>query len=209
MPVTLHCVVLLAALASAAAADPAYHVIYVHGKAVEDGGRRPTTGYGVYEYDAILDALQREGFAVSSEQRPSNADPAVFAARVRNEVRKLIDEGADPSDITVIGASKGAVITMLASTLLQEPQVRYVILGNCNDSILERHQPRLSGRVLSIYEATDTFGQSCHRFFERAGNLTEHDEIKLTLGIGHSFLYTPNPAWLKPAAEWIRRASAP
>ena len=36
-----------AAIALNAAAD-VQHVIYVHGKAVEDGGRRPTTGYGVY-----------------------------------------------------------------------------------------------------------------------------------------------------------------
>ena len=193
-----------AAIALNAAAD-VQHVIYVHGKAVEDGGRRPTTGYGVYEYDAILDTLQREGFAVSSEQRPSNADPAVFARRVRDEVRSLIDDGAEPSSITVIGASKGAVITMLASTLLQEPQVRYVLLGNCNDSIFERYPTRLSGRVLSIYETSDTFGHSCQRFFERAGKLTEHQELRLELGIGHSFLYTPNQAWVKPAAEWIRR----
>src|ERR1043166_2242189 len=101
------------------------HVIYVHGKAVEDGGRRPSTQYGVYEYDAILDAFRPEGFAGTSQARPRDADPGTSAPRVAAEVNSLLREGVPPSRITVVGASKGAVIAMLASTYLQEPEVRY------------------------------------------------------------------------------------
>ena len=181
------------------------HVIYVHAKAVEEGGRRPSTPYGVYEYDAILDAFRREGFIVTSEQRPRGADVTVYAHRVEKEVRTLLRAGVPPSRITVVGASKGAVIAMMASTYLQEPNVRYVLLGDCNDWVMKNLDVRLSGRVLSIYEESDEYGTTCKPFFDRAGKLTETKEIALHLGIQHAFLYTPRPEWLRPAVDWVRR----
>lgn len=181
------------------------HVIYVHGKSVEDtGSRRPDTRYGVYEYDAILDAFRKQGFIVTSEQRPLNADPHVYAQRIVDEVRALMRDGVPPSHITVVGASKGGVITMLASTTLQEPEVRYVLLGNCNDSILRDFAPRLSGRVLSVFESVDEFGGTCEKFFKAGGKLTSHAEERLDLGIGHAFLYTPRAEWLEPAVKFIQ-----
>lgn len=180
------------------------HVIYVHGKAVEDGGHRPSTRFGVYEYDAILGAFRREGFVVTSEQRPRDADAVVYAHHVEREVRGLLRAGVPPSRITVVGASKGAVIAMLASTFLQEPDVRYVLLGDCNDWVAKNFDIRLSGRVLSVYETSDQYGTTCRPFFARAGKLTKTKEIALHLGIAHAFLYTPRREWLAPAAEWIR-----
>jgi hypothetical protein len=180
------------------------HVIYVHGKAVEEGGRRPSTEYGVYEYDAILEAFRREGFAVTSEQRPRGADVALYAHHVEREVRSLLRAGVPASRITVVGASKGAVITMLASTYLQNPELRYVILGDCNDWVMKNLDVRLSGRVLSIYEESDEYGTTCKPFFDRAGKLTETKEIALHLGIRHAFLYSPRPEWLRPAIDWAR-----
>ena len=186
------------------AADVPRHVLYVHGKAVEDGGRRPTTKFGVYEYDAILAALGKPGFVVTSEQRPRDADPQLYAGHVADEVRALLKQGVPASHITVVGASKGAVITMVASTMLQQPEVRYVLLGACNDSIAKGFDIRLSGHVLSIFETSDEYGHSCAPFFERAGALRSHDERALQLGISHAFLYTPRAEWLGPAVHWIR-----
>jgi hypothetical protein len=186
------------------AAEAPRHVVYVHGKAVEDGGRRPTTKFGVYEYDAILAALGKPGFVVTSEQRPRDADPHLYARHVADEVRELLKQGVPASHITVIGASKGAVITMIASTMLQQPDVRYVLLGACNDAIIKSFDIRLSGHVLSVFEASDEYGQSCAPFFARAGALRSHDERALKLGISHSFLYTPRDEWLAPALAWIR-----
>jgi hypothetical protein len=197
-------VALLLVACCAHAAAPARHIIYVHAKAVEEGGRRPSTEFGVYEYDAILKALRDQGFVVTSEQRPKGADVNVYAKHVADEVRALLRRGVAPSNITVIGASKGAVITMLASTLLQNRDVRYVLLGDCNDWVYQHYDIRLSGRVLSIYDAGDEFGVSCAPFFRRAGALRAHDELELRLGLRHGFLYAPRPEWLVPAARWAR-----
>ena len=49
------------------------------------------------------------------------------------------DQGWIPADhITVIGASKGAVIAMLVSTLVDNPRVRYVVMSNCNEWVPRR-----------------------------------------------------------------------
>jgi Alpha/beta hydrolase len=200
--------VLLASLllaGCALASDARRYVLYVHGRAVEEGGRRPETRFGVYEYDAILETFRKAGFEVISEQRPKDADPSDSADRVVAAVRRLRRRGVPSSHITVIGASKGSVITMLASTRLADPEIRYVLLGNCNDGILERWKPRLSGRVLSVFERADEYGGTCRRFFEKGHNLTAHDEVALDIGIGHAFLYSPRPDWVTPAIEWARR----
>lgn len=142
-----------------------------------------------------------------STQRPKDADAYASADETVKQIRELIASGVPPSHITVIGASKGSVITMLVSTKLQNPEVRYVIMGNCNDTIFARNDIRLSGRVLSIYEESDEFGHTCAAFFDRHGALTAHDEVHLRLGINHSFLYSPLPDWVEPATAWARRAS--
>ncbi|HYC57978.1 MAG TPA: alpha/beta hydrolase [Thermoanaerobaculia bacterium] len=173
---------------------------------MEDSGRRPTTRFGVYEYDAILETFRTRGFRVLSTQRGKDADVVAAARDTAAQVRDLLRAGVPASHVTVIGASKGSVITMLASTELQNPEVRYVLLGNCNDSVFQRRDTRLSGRVLSIFEETDEFGGTCEAFFSRPGALTAHDEVHLRLGINHAFLYSPVEEWVAPATEWARHA---
>jgi hypothetical protein len=206
---TASALVLAASLAfhCAGTRQPDRYILYVHGKAVEDGGRRPSTRFGIYEYDRILETFRSAGFRVLSEQRRRGADASEAAGRIVLRTRALIRSGVPASHITIIGASKGAVITMLASTQLQNPDVRYVLLGNCNDTVFDRFDIRLSGRVLSIFERSDEFGGSCARFFGRAGDLRAHGEIPLNLGISHAFLYTPRAEWVGPATEWARTGS--
>lgn len=197
---------LVGACSAAAGGAPRY-ILYVHGRAIEDGGRRPSTRFGIYEYDKILDTFRARGFRVLSTQRHKDADVYAAADETVKQIQRLIRSGVPPSHITVIGASKGSVITMLASTKLQNPEVRYVIMGNCNETVFARHATRLSGRVLSIYEESDEFGHTCEAFFKRHGALTAHDEVHLRLGINHAFLYSPLPAWVEPATAWARRAT--
>jgi len=181
----------------------ARYLIYLHGKIIEEKGLRPTDArYGVYEYEAILKALADKGLAVISEARPKGTDPKQYAPKVLGQIKELLKAGVPPAHITVVGASKGSVITMLVSTLLKNRDVNFVIMSNCNDWVLENFEVDLYGNVLSIYDFKDEFGSTCRRFFDRATGLNRHKEIELTLGTGHAILYKPLPEWIEPVADW-------
>lgn len=190
--------------------DPAAsYLFYLHGQIVEDQGRGAVSPeYGPYRYDEILDAFARDGLAVVSEVRAKDTEPLDYAERVAGEVRRLLAAGVPPARITVVGASKGSVITMLASTALSkegEERVGYVVMGNCNDWVRENHRIDLHGDVLSIYEASDDIGQSCAPLFAASPRLGRRAEVRLETGLRHGYLFRPLPEWLRPALAWAAR----
>ncbi len=190
------------------AEDPHY-LFYLHGRIVEEQGPQGVSPvHGRYDYPAILAAFRQRGFEVVSEARPRDTDVELYAERVAREVEALIGRGVDPSHITLVGASKGAVIVALASTRLRRPNLRYVLLASCNDWLIRTHEPRLTGEVLSIYEASDDIGGSCRSLAERSPWLARFAEVRLETGLGHGMVYRPLDAWVAPAAEWARRQSA-
>jgi hypothetical protein len=181
-------------------------LFYLHGRIVEEQGPRGVSPvHGRYYYPAILAAFRRRGFEVVSEARPRGTDVELYAGRVAREVEALIGRGVDPSRITIVGASKGAVIAALVSTRLRRPGLRYVLLANCNDWLIRTHDPRLSGEVLSIYDAADEIGGSCRTLAGRSPLLARFSEIRLETGLGHGMVYRPLEAWVGPAADWARR----
>ena len=189
-----------------ASPDPAArYVIYLHGKIIEDHGVQPRDPqFGVYHYEGILRTLEAHGLRVISEARPQGTDPQIYARRVADQVTKLIQRGVPADHVTVIGASKGAVIAMLASTRVTEPRVRYVLLSDCNDDVLKRFDIRLHGAVLSIYDEGDPVGGTCKKFFDRSPGLSKRREISLRLGLGHALLYGPREEWIDPAMRWAK-----
>ncbi|MBV9210001.1 MAG: alpha/beta hydrolase [Acidobacteria bacterium] len=181
----------------------ARYLFFLHGKIVEDEGVRPTSPkYGVYEYEKMLDAFKSRGFAVISEARAKDTDAQQYAAKVVSQIQTLLKAGVAPGHITVVGASKGAVITMMISTALKNREVNFVLMDNCNDEILRRHEIDLWGNVLSIYDINDEIGQTCQKFFDKATGLNRHKEIELKIGIGHGILYQPLKEWVEPTVEW-------
>lgn len=184
----------------------ARYIIYVHGRVIENQGVHPQdVRYGVYEYTDILQRMASAGFTVISEARPQETDPEVWANHVAEQIAALKKAGVPSSHITVIGASKGSVITMLVSTHVTDRNINYVLLSNCNDDILKNRKPRLHGNVLSIYDDKDVFGSTCRKFFAAAkSGLKRRKEIELHQHIGHALLYTPNPGWVEPALRWAR-----
>lgn len=185
--------------------DKAY-VFYLHGQIIEEQGRRPKhPEHGIYEYDEILRQLGGEGRVVLSEARARNTDPDAYASKVAKQIEDLLAQGVPGRRITVIGASKGAVITMLASTKVGSPEVGYVIMGNCNDWVVENFHVDLHGEVLSIYDASDSFGGTCEPIFRQSKQLGKHREIRLETGLGHGFLYRPMKEWIEPALAWSRQ----
>lgn len=183
----------------------ARYLFYLHGKIVEDKGIRPTDPkFGVYEYEEILRNFEEKGFTVISEARAKDTVPEDYAPRVVAQINRLLGANVPPQNITVLGASKGAVITMLVSTLLKNKDVNFVIMSNCNDWVLENKNINLYGNILSIYDVKDEYGQTCQKFFDKASGLNKRKEVELQIGTGHAILYKPMKEWVDLVAQWAK-----
>jgi len=190
------------------------YLIYLHGAIIETQGRRPThPELGVYEYDRILEALAGQGFQVISEARPAGTEVPAYAAKVAAQVRRLVDAGVPPKRIAVAGHSKGGMITIGASSLLDLPDVRFVILAGCFAGISRVRDIPLSGHVLSIYDATDRLASTCAPLFEQAAATGEgpasSEEMEIDTGHGHGAFYEPRDAWMVPMVDWLKAGGEP
>ncbi|MGH9944570.1 MAG: alpha/beta hydrolase [Pyrinomonadaceae bacterium] len=186
------------------------YLFYLHGRIIEVRGTRPThERYGVYEYEQILETFRRAGFNVLSEARPPETVEREYAAKVVRQIESLLRAGVAPGRVTVVGASKGAIIAMWVSTLLRYRDINFVLMAGCNDATLRRHDVKLYGNVLSIHEASDEGLGTCRKFFEQSGGLNRSREIKLNTGLGHGFIYRPLKEWVGPAAAWAASAEQP
>ena len=182
------------------------YLFYLHGQIIEELGVRPThPKYGVYEYEQILDSLRQGNFIVISEAREKGTDPEQYAKKVAEQVKALLKAGVPAEDITVVGASKGAIISFLTSTLLKEKNVNFVMIAICNDWVLGNFDFNLYGNILSIYEESDVRNGSCKKeFFKRSEGINKFKEIKLNTGLEHGVLYRPIKEWLHPVIEWAK-----
>ena len=186
----------------------ARYLFYLHGAIVENEGIRPVSPeYGVYEYEKILDTFVNKGFTVISEARPRGTDPSQYAAKVAGQLNRLLKAGVGPQRITVVGASRGGAIAILASTLLKNRDVNFVILASCgNSSVYRNTKVDLWGSILSIYDLKDVTGAgTCRRFFDNSTGVSRHKEIVLRLGLGHGILYRPMREWVDPTIDWANQ----
>jgi hypothetical protein len=189
--------------------DPTKHYLfYLHGKIIEDQGIPAVSpDYGEYEYQAILEKLGSSGFVVLSEQRAKNTDAMLYAKRIVEQVTALRQAGVPAKNITVVGASKGAGITIFVSHLLENEEINYVIMAICDAATikeLEQNEMSLYGNVLSIYDSTDQLAGSCQELFtfSEGRGLSRHNEIVLKVGTGHAVLFKPLDEWITPAIQW-------
>ncbi len=185
------------------------YLFYLHGKIIEDQGLPAVSPeYGEYEYASILRALADKGFVVVSEQRSKDTDASAYARQVGGQVALLIAAGAPPQNITVVGASKGAWIAAIVSSLLVNPRVNYVLIASCPPSMIdewEKEGMRLNGNVLAIYDAADRqYSGSCEPLFSASEGkgLGRHREIVLHVGTGHGIVYKPLDEWILPTVAW-------
>jgi hypothetical protein len=145
--------------------DPAKnYLFYLHGKIIEDQGLPAVSPeFGKYEYEAILKKLESYGFVVISEQRSRDTVSAEYASRVTDQIKTLQDAGVPAENITVVGASKGAGIAAIVSSLLKDCKMNFVLLGFCApDTVRELVQNRtgLYRNVLAIRDSTDDLSVS-------------------------------------------------
>jgi metallo-beta-lactamase class B len=182
--------------------DPkARYALYVHGRILEEQGIGAVSAdFGLYQYEAILQALAARGFTVIAEARtgdPGPGYPKTLAARVR----KLLQAGVPAANVTVVGASKGGFLTLAAAAELQNDGLSYVVLAGCG-APTEAFASRLRGRLLSVYDADDRFRPSCEGTFAAAPLLKDKREIVVKKELDHGLLYRPLADWLDPAVEW-------
>jgi hypothetical protein len=182
----------------------ARYVIYLHGRIIEDQGRRPThLTWGTYEYQQILDRLAATDFVVVSEQRPPMTDMDKFARHVADQVRALLRAGVPPEQVTVVGFSKGGGIAIRASALLRNPRINFVFLAACGDGDFSGFDLKVWGRILSVYEASDEVGRSCQGLFVKSTATGGRSEIRINLGEEHGAFFRPHDEWLTPVIEWV------
>ena len=189
--------------------DPNRHyAIFLHGKIIEDQGiDAESPEFGVYEYQAQLAYLADAGVNVISAVRPAGTDPMEYASLVGEQVIGMQASGVPAENISVVGVSKGALIALLVSSRLIDPEVSYVILAVCGDWLSDAPQINLKGRVLSIFEVSDEFGQSCMPLAERSHGIAAFHELSLDTGLGHGAFYRADPDWLDPTVAWITGAA--
>jgi hypothetical protein len=186
--------------------DPkAKYIFYLHGRTVEDMGREAVSPeFGPYAYDDILNTLADRGFVVISEVRPKDTDAPQYAKKIVYQIVDLLNKDVPPANITVVGASKGGVITHLISGLVANKNINYVLLAACGKDYLPQGvKPDLVGNVLSVYDYKDNKGAgTCKDFFAASKNLNKHKEIELQLGVGHGMVFQPMDEWVEPTVAW-------
>ena len=192
-----------------AVAEPgAKYLFYLHGQALERGGRHAQS----YDYSGILRSLASRGFVVIGEERGPVRNRS-YAENIATQARQLLGAGVPASNITMAGHSKGGMIVLLAMSLLAEPDIAYVNFAGCGSQgsefsalarYAEQDAPRARGRFLSVYDRGDKVAGSCELAMEKMSQANVK-ELTLNRGVGHELFYTPDPSWLDILQAWAER----
>jgi len=186
------------------------HLIYLHGHIIQDqqNARPRHPEFGYYELEQILATFRERGFVVTGEIRPKDAPLMVSADRVVEQIRSLLASGVPASRITIVGGSMGAAIALRASLRLQNPALRYGVLGSCMSQsvplLLAEYGAKPAGRILAIREKSDETSEPCPAW---SGDTDPNAplvvrEILLDTGLRHGFLYRPLREWVEPVVDW-------
>ena len=184
------------------------HLIYIQGCCVESKDSPLAQDYHV-----IVKKLQDSGFDVffelrTAEEADGDAKVQAYAAKIAGYVRELIKKGTAPEDITVSGFSQGSRTVLVASGLIANPKVNYVLLAGCpyqGDHDVTIDYARVTGRVLSIVDNKDYIFDSCEG---RLPNASQFREIFLDSGEGHKVFRLTDEAylklWMEPLENWAK-----
>jgi len=179
-------------------------IYYLHGRIIEIQGKDAVSEiYGKYELDSITKALLLPQSEVKSEIRSTNVDPLAYAQEVSAEIDSLLKSGIKPVNITVIGASKGAIIASHISSINKNP-INYVLLAGNNDYQEQHNDWQFNGNVLCFYDDSDTIaGKNYDYWKNKSKDALTFEQIKIEKSLGHGFLYQPYPEWIVPTKKWI------
>ena len=138
-------------------------------------------------------------------QRPKSTDDG-YADLLQSWVRRLLDAGVKPSRITLVGFSRGAGLTTLASNGLASAGINTALLAICENGEVS-HAPglNLGGYLLSIYETSDDLG-SCGKLAARS-HLKSFKEVAISTGKKHGAFFQPRAEWIQPLKAWIAKTN--
>lgn len=187
--------------------EDAKYIFFLHNRFPEEYDLREShPEYGRTEYHAIPNVFKSHGFNVISEIRQGNINARQYAQNVCRQVDSLLDMQVKPSDITVIGTSKGGYIAQYVSTFMQKPDLNFVFVACFTENDLQNiPEINFCGNILTIYEKTDPFGVSAIKRKETSTcNIKHFKEIELNTGLRHGFLFKPLKEWTDPAVQWAK-----
>lgn len=181
------------------------HLFYVHGCCIKNKSDPKAKAY-----ETIVQNLKNSGFDVHFELRTadihdSDTQAVAYAATIADQVRDLLAKGITPEDITVAGYSLGSRITLVASGLIANPKLNFVLLAGCpiNSPATPIDYFKVKGRILSVRDAKDEKFGSCD------GRLPEdvtYKELVLNSGEGHSVFRLGDSKylklWIEPLVAW-------
>lgn len=183
------------------------YVFYSHGYIVEGDNPKPVEqkfGWGLYDFPAIKKSLSDDSYNLIAYHRPKNTDPFEYANELTRQVRYLVEKGVSPKNITIMGFSRGAFITGLASDKLSDLAVNTIILAGCGRLVSSNHTDiKVYGHVLSIYEKSDR-ANTCMALKAKSYNVKSFAEIEINTGLEHGAFYRPIPEWVTPVKNWIK-----
>lgn len=181
-----------------------HHLFYLHGRIIElQGIKAISPQFGPYEYERIVDSLNSIAKNVYAEVREDPVDFYAYCSHISEEIDLLIKQGVLPQNITILGASKGAVMAMQISNDSPHP-INYVLLGANNDYIEQENDWSLHGRILGIYERSDSLaGKNYQHWIDRSSGTMDFVQMELQTNLGHGFIYQPLSEWLNPLKEWM------
>jgi hypothetical protein len=193
----------------------AKYITYIHGSGIDTGGQWETDNF-----HWVVKALADRGFTVIGEKRVQGMisripeDLEAYAEKMTKSIQKLIDAGIPPANITVVGYSRGGVIAIITSGILARSDISYVLNAGClSDTgrakkyaplFVEKYASKMKGRFLSLTDSEDPDASSCSRYFDKAAQPLEHNEIVLNTGNRHETFGKPADAWVKPLVDFAK-----
>ena len=184
------------------------YVFYSHGYIVEGDNPQPVDerfGWGKYDFPAIKKALSDKKYNLVAHHRPKNTEPFAYADKLSQQIRRLVKEGVPVENITLVGFSRGAFITGIASHKLSDLGVNTILLAGCGRMVFKSSKDlQVYGHVLSIYEKTDK-ANSCKGLQEKSTGMKSFSEIEINTGLSHGAFYRPLDVWIEPIKQWIEQ----
>jgi len=140
----------------------AEHVFYVHDCCIKDANDPKAAAY-----EAVVEAMRREGFTVAFDLKTGAAGDGETgtqrkAAAIADQVLALMAGGEFAENITVVGHGSGATAALIASGLIANRRVNYALLGGCpRNPAPAVDYAKVMGRFLSITDTQDRESGSC------------------------------------------------